>query len=417
MSSSISWPLAAAACTALLLALERLAMARARGRLRLVVHVNGTRGKSTLTRMTHALLVESGYRAYAKTTGTEPRLIAPDGSERLIRRLGPANVREQRNFMVLAALRGADAVVFECNAVQPELQKVSSLYLDADLLVLTNARLDHRLEQGDAEDAARAFADCIPPGGAVATADPAFREAWAAAAAARGAGLFYRPPSDGDGLDPIPENAACLLAAADAIGASSEAAIAALRSYSPDPGAFRIVGWNGGRAVWFADALAANDPASTRALAAQALRLAASSGRGRWKAALVVVNRRDRPDRCLQFAEYAADACGPGGAFEEALFIGPLPRYARAVLDAASIRYARMPGPRRGGRRFVEALDEALGTASGTGREGGRGDGRPLLVVAAGNRVGTGAALRAWADARATEAVSLRIGTEDHSGT
>ena len=45
------------------------------------IHVAGTRGKSTTTRLIAAGLRAGGLRVVAKTTGTEPRLIYPDGSE------------------------------------------------------------------------------------------------------------------------------------------------------------------------------------------------------------------------------------------------------------------------------------------------------------------------------------------------
>src|SRR5713226_7689666 len=47
------------------------------------IHVAGTRGKSTATRLIAAGLRAGGRRVVAKTTGTEPRLILPDGSEQL----------------------------------------------------------------------------------------------------------------------------------------------------------------------------------------------------------------------------------------------------------------------------------------------------------------------------------------------
>ena len=71
------------------LLLEKLAIKAARKRFKVVIHVNGTRGKSTVTRMIHAVLREAGYRAWGKTTGTEPRLLLPDGTEALIHRIAP----------------------------------------------------------------------------------------------------------------------------------------------------------------------------------------------------------------------------------------------------------------------------------------------------------------------------------------
>src|ERR1700722_13098495 len=87
---------------------------RHRGNLRAVpvrIHVAGTRGKSTTTRLIAAGLRAGGRRVVAKTTGTEPRLILPDGHEEPIRRRGPASVREQMRFFAQAARCGADTAV------------------------------------------------------------------------------------------------------------------------------------------------------------------------------------------------------------------------------------------------------------------------------------------------------------------
>src|SRR5262245_53156976 len=60
--------------------------------VRLRIHVAGTRGKSTTTRLIAAGLRAGGCKVLAKTTGSEPRLILPDGFEALWPRRGPAAV-------------------------------------------------------------------------------------------------------------------------------------------------------------------------------------------------------------------------------------------------------------------------------------------------------------------------------------
>ncbi len=47
----------------------------------LKIHVNGTRGKSTVTRLIAAGLRQASLPTVAKTTGSAARLIYPDGSE------------------------------------------------------------------------------------------------------------------------------------------------------------------------------------------------------------------------------------------------------------------------------------------------------------------------------------------------
>ena len=50
--------------------------AKSRATLRHVVHVNGTRGKSTVCRLIEAGLRAGGLRVFCKTTGTDPMTIA-----------------------------------------------------------------------------------------------------------------------------------------------------------------------------------------------------------------------------------------------------------------------------------------------------------------------------------------------------
>src|SRR5713226_3708402 len=83
------------------------------------VMVNGTRGKSSVTRLIAAGLRSGGIKTLGKTTGTKPRLIYPNGSEVPIIRPGKANIIEQRMVFNKAVDLGVDALVVECMAVLP----------------------------------------------------------------------------------------------------------------------------------------------------------------------------------------------------------------------------------------------------------------------------------------------------------
>lgn len=50
------------------------------------IHVNGTRGKTTVTRLTAELLRRAGIRTFAKITGDHPKILLPDGRHTRIRR-------------------------------------------------------------------------------------------------------------------------------------------------------------------------------------------------------------------------------------------------------------------------------------------------------------------------------------------
>lgn len=69
------------------------------------IHVNGTRGKTTVTRLTAELFRRAGIRTLAKTTGDHPVMILPDGRSVPIRRRDPARIQEQMRIVARAAVR------------------------------------------------------------------------------------------------------------------------------------------------------------------------------------------------------------------------------------------------------------------------------------------------------------------------
>ena len=68
-------------------------------RIPIRIHVNGTRGKSSVTRLIAAALREAGLVTCAKTTGTLARMILPDAREVPIFRPAGANVIEQARIV------------------------------------------------------------------------------------------------------------------------------------------------------------------------------------------------------------------------------------------------------------------------------------------------------------------------------
>src|SRR5262249_48886631 len=86
------------------------------------VHVNGTRGKSSLTRLIAGGLRAGGVPTFAKTTGTTARIIRPDGTEVDVYRVGRPNIIEQTRIFRWAVEAEARALVLECMAVTPDLQ-------------------------------------------------------------------------------------------------------------------------------------------------------------------------------------------------------------------------------------------------------------------------------------------------------
>lgn len=262
------------------------------------IHVAGARGKSTVTRMIAAGLRSPGLRVIAKATGSEPRLILPDGSEEAWPRRGPASVREQMRFMARAAREGARAVVVECMAVRPEFIWASEAHLvRATLSVITNARPDHFEELGAAPQAMeQALAFVIPAGGRLILSSEAATPHMLALAKERGCAVTIAPTN---GCDPPETNRRLALAACEALGVDPKAAAQGIDDAGEDPGQFFMQNMTlEGASFQFINAFACNDVASLEAL---------WTGRRSQAPATVLLNaRRDRPLRTQHFLEFLA---------------------------------------------------------------------------------------------------------------
>jgi len=372
---------ATAACFALFLIAERLLLWHARKQFALVIHVNGTRGKSTVTRMIHAMLLCQGMEAYGKTTGSAARLLLPDGSEKPVLRLGPANIREQRNTLIKCALKGHQAfsksrsnkaLILECNAVQAELQHISMRWLRPDITVITNVREDHVHELGTAEQSAQIFASAIPDNSTLVTSEKHFIETWQAAAQRKNLRLVFVDPRNTNAVM-FPENAACVLGAAQCLGIDYEKAIAAATSYRPDAGAFAVYSWKQGHGtVVFADARAANDIESTNRLWADAQRMIQPNARR----LLLLINREDRPDRCELFMHYIKKQ---HREFDECLCLGHTPLPFRSAMKREGINIKIV--------RRIEDVEQVIA-------------GQPSFIFAVGNYGGKGKLVTKWIEGR-----------------
>ena len=159
-----------------MLALEQRRALKDRAKLAHVVHVNGIRGKSTVTRLIDAGLRAGGWKVFCKTTGTVPMTIGVDNVARPLIRRGRANIREQLDILHRAAREGAQILVLECMAVDPALQNVAQhRMVRGDVGVITNVRLDHTEEMGETlEEICNSLSNTIPRNGYLFTADPDF---------------------------------------------------------------------------------------------------------------------------------------------------------------------------------------------------------------------------------------------------
>jgi poly-gamma-glutamate synthase PgsB/CapB len=301
------------------------------------VLVNGTRGKSTITRLIAGALRGGGLTTVAKTTGTAARFIHPDTSEEPVRRrFGIPDVGEQIGVVERAARYRPDALVMECMALRPPLQEVSQTKLiRATIGVLSNVRPDHLTEMGPTlDDVARSLSRAMPRGGVCVTAERDRLPLLAAEAARRDCRLLAVDPesvSDAElaGFDwlTFKENVAIALAVAELLGVPRGAALRGMWATPPDPGALTVTRYrHRGGLLRFANVMAANDPQSTllniAELTRQRLIRAPVYG--------VINCRRDRPERNAQMGAIVP-ALGAATVF----LIGQATRSARRAIPDA----------------------------------------------------------------------------------
>ncbi len=248
---------------------------RRRNRLVTAVLVNGTRGKSSTTR-----LITAGLRAgrlgpvLGKTTGTRACWLLPDGAERAITRRGPANIREMAAGLSLAERLGVTAYVAECMAIRPEYQKITERWIRPDIAVITNIRLDHEEVFGsDLAAIARGFAAALPRSGML-VAHAETVERLRAAAGFSVARVVIADPDLGRewlGLfsgSVMLENLSLALTVCALLGVPPEDAARSMARARPDSGDLEIKTLrHNGRTVHFVGAFAANDAESTRLIA------------------------------------------------------------------------------------------------------------------------------------------------------
>lgn len=237
------------------------------------VHVNGTRGKSSVTRLIAAGLRAGGKRTFAKTTGTAPRVIDPKGIDRIIHRLRRPSIGEQVRLLKYFSSEKPEVVVMECMAVQPQYQWISEHQMvKSQIGVITNARPDHLDEMGPTdEDVVQSLCNSIPVSGTLVTAEDKHKDILETVALQNNSEILFSDETSvsKDELNSFnyiehPQNIAIALDVCDKMGIEREVALSGMHSVQPDLGAlivWKLAGKNG--FVQFVNGMAANDPVST----------------------------------------------------------------------------------------------------------------------------------------------------------
>ena len=242
--------------------------------LRIRIHVNGSRGKSSVTRLIAAGLREGGIRTFAKTTGTMPRMIFPDGFEEPVDRKGSANIIEQKRIIRTAIKKNSEAIVFECMSLKPELQFIeANKLINPNFYVITNVRSDHLDVMGPTiSDSANYMVASVPKSAVLFTAENQILPEIRYKTRKNGIKMVF---ADADGVkdnemenfDYVEhkENVALALSVIEHLGVDRNVALKGMYDMKPDPGALRIYKINDfGKEIHFINAMAANDPDSTK---------------------------------------------------------------------------------------------------------------------------------------------------------
>ncbi|NBG88700.1 poly-gamma-glutamate synthase PgsB [Isachenkonia alkalipeptolytica] len=289
---------------------ERIRLQRRLKKIPKRILVNGIRGKSTVTRLLMGMLREKEYKVAGKTTGTMPRLFYWDDEEEIeiIRSLQGPNISEQKWVVKEVAKKGAEALVTECMAVNPEYQiTFQKRLVQANITVITNIIEDHLDVMGPTLDqVAEAFSETIPQGGYLIMPPNPYEEYFRKKAKKRKTKVLIADPDEVTQKDldrfsymMFPENVAIGFVLADLWGIDRTTALKGMVYAPVDPGALIVKNFGSAKEPsYFFNGFAANDATSTKNIWERIQEEYPGLQRK-----IVIMNcREDRVDRTIQFA-------------------------------------------------------------------------------------------------------------------
>ncbi|MCW7480622.1 poly-gamma-glutamate synthase PgsB [Leptospira kanakyensis] len=280
------------------------------------IHVNGTRGKSSVTRLIREGLSATGMSVFAKTTGTMARMIFPDGSEESITRFGKPSILEQIKILKKANQVGAEIVVLECMALEPRYQWASEgQILKSDIGVITNIREDHLEVMGpNLIDVAKSLLSGCPINGTLVTGVTEFESLVQEVCKDRNSNAIITKE---ESLQKITdeemsqfsywehkENVNLALTVCELLGVDRKKALEAMWKVNPDPGALSVSPIHFfGKEFLYVNAMAANDPNSTQFIWSSVIQRYPQYN----KRYILFHTREDRPERSHQLTKEFAN--------------------------------------------------------------------------------------------------------------
>lgn len=303
------------------------------------IHVNGTRGKSSVTRLIGAGLRAGGMKCITKVTGTFPRLILEEGEEVAIRRKEKANILEQLKITRFASKRNIDALIIECMALQPRFQEITEHQMvHATIGVITNVRLDHLDVMGPKlSNIAEALGKTIPKNSNFFTSEARSYDYLEKIALKRKT-IAHQSDKESvtdeemQGFQYIEhkDNVALALDVCEHLGVNRADALAAMKEMIPDEGVLiRHELQEKGNRINFYNAFAANDPESSKMIWDSIMNMASED---EFKVVLLTT-RIDRLDRAKQLVDLIAH----GLDYDFILFMGEAQEQVKEMIVKAGI--------------------------------------------------------------------------------
>ena len=278
------------------------------------VHVNGIRGKSTVTRYVTAVFRAAQYHTFGKTTGSAARILRPDGEDYDFGRKGYPNVNEQVGILKSFCRQKAEAVVMECMAVNPVYsQWLEEKVMRSHINIITNVRYDHPEYLGETlEEIAASLSKTIPRNGILITAETEPKQLAILREKAREknsqvlvADRQTISPEEVAGFShfAIEDNVAIGYEIAKILKLPKEKALKAMQQAVADPGAFSVqfIDFAQTKIAW-ANLFAVNDRESFVDLCHKLFKQYND-----YETFVILNNRHDRPTRVELFANLAAE--------------------------------------------------------------------------------------------------------------